>query len=239
MANNGFRYLYAMMKNPTLSVYETPEPAWFDSSPQKGPWATWLINGHHFGSVINLEARTQLDTSRGDFYVVLKGCVVSFGVAPDTTSRRVFVDVLRHGDLIWPLRQKQVEFVFETRSRTYLLKVPRAKYADYIIANPHSDTVLMAAELDLMTKHSQAAHVQFSRDIDRIKRVIQMLVEHPDARPTGRGIEVHASKEEIRSLAGVERRSGSRAFKTLEDEGTITFNGYKTFYYCAKSPEVL
>jgi len=223
-----------MIKNPTLSVYETPEPAWFDNAPQRGPWATWLVTGHHFGSVVELQARTPLDAGRGDFFVVLKGCVVSYGVSPETPNRRVFVDVLRHGDLIWPLRQKQVEFAYETRSHTYLLKVPRSKYAEYIKANPHSETVLMAAELDLMTKHSQAAHVQFSRDIDRIKRVIAMLVNHPDARATSRGIEVQASKEEVRTLAGVERRSASRAFKTLEEDGVIVFSGYKTFYGCHK-----
>ncbi|XHV08050.1 putative catabolite gene activator family protein (plasmid) [Pseudomonas aeruginosa] len=231
--SDGRRYQNSMIKNPTLAVYETPQPSWFDTSPQKGPWSTWLIHGVHMGATVELPAKTMIDTNRGDFYVVLKGSVVSYGASPETPNRRVFVDVLRPGDIIWPMRQKQVCFVFETRAKTYLLKVPKSKYSDYIVANPHSETVLMAGELDLMTKHSQAAHMQFSLDIDRIKRVIQILVEHPDARDTNRGIEVQASKEEIRTLAGVERRSGSRAFKTLEEEGTLSFNGYKSFFYRA------
>ncbi|HDS0957000.1 TPA: Crp/Fnr family transcriptional regulator [Pseudomonas putida] len=220
-----------VMKQPTITVFDTPEPEWFKTSPLKSSWASWLINGNHYGKLIEVQPKTTLDTNQGDFYIVLKGCVVAFALSLDGKSKSVFVDALRRGDMIWPLQPKQVRFGYETRSLTYLLQVPQAKYDEYMKSNGYSETVLMAAELDLVKKHSQSALYLFAKDLDRIKRVICMLVGHPDARPTDRGIEVMASKDEIRTLAGVERRSASRAFKVLEDEGTIKFDGYKTFFF--------
>lgn len=225
---NGYSHA---MKQPSIAVFDTPEPEWFKTSPQKGTWTSWLINGNHYGNLIVLPPKTTLDTDQGDFYIVLKGCVVAFALTLDGRSKAVFVDALRQGDMIWPLQPKQVRFGYETRSLTYLLQVPRARYEEFMKSNGYSETVLMAAELNLMTKHSQSAQYLFAKDLDRIKRVIDKLVAHPDARPTDRGIEVLASKDEIRTLAGVERRSASRAFKILEDEGALKFNGYKTFLF--------
>ncbi|SBW84194.1 catabolite gene activator protein [Pseudomonas veronii 1YdBTEX2] len=229
---NGFSHA---MKHSNIAVLETPEPDWFKTSPQKGTWASWLIHGNHYGTLIDLPPKTQLDTDRGNFFIVLQGCVVAYGLSPDGQSKGVFVDALRKGDMIWPLQPKQVRFGYETRSHTFLLSVSKSKYEEFMKANSYSETVLMAAELNLMTKHSQAAQFLFAKDLDRIKRVITMLVEHPDSRPTARGIEVQASKDEIRTLAGVERRSGSRAFKVLEEEGLMKFDGYKTFFFQSPS----
>lgn len=225
---NGFAHA---MKHSTIAVLETPEPDWFKTSPQKGTWASWLIHGNHYGALIEVPPKTPLSSDNGDFYIVLSGCIVAYAISPDGQSKSVFVDALRRGDMIWPLQSKQVKFAYETRSTTHLLAVPRAKYEEFMKANSYSETVLMAAELNLMTKHLQAAQFIFIKDLDRIKRVVSVLVEHPDARPTARGVEVQASKEEIRTLAGVERRSASRAFKILEDEGVLSFHGYKSFYY--------
>lgn len=225
---NGFAYA---MKHSNIAVLETPEPDWFKTSPQKGTWASWLIHGNHYGNLIELSPKTPLNADSGDFFIVLSGCVVAFALSPDGQSKSIFVDALRRGDMIWPLQSKQLRFAYETRSTTHLLAVSKAKYEEFMKANSYSETVLMAAELSLMTKHSQAAQFLFVKDLDRIKRIINVLVDHPDARPTARGIEVQASKDEIRTLAGVERRSGSRAFKVLEDEGVLRFNGYKAFLY--------
>lgn len=216
-------------KHPEIAVFDTPEPDWFQTSPQKGTWASWLINSNFYGALIELPPKTPIASD--DFFIVVKGCVVAYGLSPDGVSRNVFVDALRPGDMIWPMHEKPVHFGFETRSTTHLISVPKAAYQDCIRSIGYSETVLMAAELSLMTKHSRAVQFLFAKDLDRIKRVITMLADHPDAHPTTHGIEVMAAKEEIRMLAGVERRSGSRAFKALQDEGTVRFRGYKSFFY--------
>lgn len=225
------------MKNPSISLLDTPEPKWFQTSPQKSSWASWLIQANHYGQIIQLEPKQRVDANRGDFFIVLKGCVVTSGIFPDG-HKPVFVDALRRGDLIWPLKQKHVLFEYETRTPTFLMKIARDKYRDFMSGNSYYETVLMAGELDLMTKHSHAAQFHFAKDLDRIKRVISLLVHHPDSQATQRGIEVQASKEEIRYLAGVERRSGSRAFKVLEDEGVLSFSGYKSFLFKAQLQQV-
>lgn len=40
-----------------------------------------------------------------------------------------------------------------------------------------------------------------------------------------------ASKEEIRRLAGVERRSATRAFNIFQEKGLVVFSGYKRFFF--------
>lgn len=219
-----------MKKFTSITVLATPEPAWFHTSPQKSSWASWLIQSNHYGSIIEIEPKEMIDTSTGDFYIVLQGCVTVSGVAPDR-QKSVFVDALRSGDIIWSLNQKSVVFEYETRTKTCLLKVAKRKHAEFNTGISYYETVLMAGELNLMTKHSLATQFHFANPVDRVSRVINILVQHPEALSSPRGIEVHASKEDIRHLAGLERRLSSQAFKTLEGEGTVNFSGYKTFFY--------
>lgn len=216
-------------KHPSISAFDTPEPDWFQNCPVKSTWTSWLINSNHYGSLIEVPPKETIKGS--DFHIVVKGCVLAFAQSLDGHPKGVFVDTLGPGDLIWPLPKKDVLFSYETRSLTHLISVPRAAYLEFSNSIVYSEAVLMAAELNLMTKHARASQFLFAKDLDRVKRVITTLAGHPDAHHSARGIEVMACKEEIRTLAGVERRSGSRAFKILEEEGTVRFCGYKSFLY--------
>lgn len=217
------------MKN--IHLPDTPAPTWFATAPHAGSWASWLLQATAYGKVIEMGIKQPLAADKGDFFILLSGCIIVFGVAQEGAGKSVFVDALRRGDVICPLRHDQVKFIYETRSPVSLLKVPKEKYQAFMNDLKYSETVLLAAELHLMAKHSSAAQFHFAKDLERIKRVINLLVQHPDSAHTQRGIEVQASKEEIRTLAGVERRSGSRAFKILEEEGLLNFNGYKAFFF--------
>lgn len=230
------------LKNHSLTILDTPPPSWFATAPHAGSWSSWLVQGSHYGKIIDMGVKQTLVADTGDFFILLSGCIIVFGVSQESTSKPVFVDALRRGDVICPLRHDQVKFVYETRTPAQLLRVSKEKYQAFMNDLRYSETVLLAAELHLMAKHSSAAQhlmakhssaaqFHFAKDLERIKRVINLLVQHPDSTQTPRGIEVQASKEEIRTLACVERRSGSRAFKILEDEGMINFNGYKAFYF--------
>lgn len=219
-----------MKKFTSISVLATPEPTWFHKSPQKSSWASWLIQSNHYGSITEIGPKQMIDASAGDFFIVLQGCVTVSGIAPDR-QKSVFVDALRSGDIIWSLNQNSVVFEYETRTMTVLLKVPKRMHAEFNTGISYYETVLMAGELDLMTKHSLATQYHFANPVDRVSRVINILVQHPEALSGPRGIEVHASKEDIRHLAGLERRLSTQAFKTLEGDGTVNFNGYKTFFY--------
>ncbi|MDF9779227.1 hypothetical protein [Pseudomonas baetica] len=228
----------ATMKSPSLTLLDTPQPAWFGTAPHAGSWGSWLLQGSAYGNVIDLSANQPLVADKGDFYILLSGCIIVHGVSPQSSSKPIFVDALRRGDVICPLRHDQVKFLYKTRTAASLLKVSKDKYQAFMNDLKYSETVLLAAELHLMALHSNAAHLHFAKDLERIERVVNVLVQHPDSTHTPRGIEVQASKEEIRTLAGVERRSGSRAFKTLEDEGVLFFNGYKAFFYKASRKEM-
>ncbi|MNZ75359.1 Cyclic AMP receptor-like protein [compost metagenome] len=95
----------------------------------------------------------------------------------------------------------------------------------------NSEVVLMAAELNLLTKHATAASTVQMKDQDKIWRVVVNLASHPDVAHRPGGVEVKATREEIRRLAGVERRSASRAFHLFQEKGLVVFSGYKRFFF--------
>lgn len=81
----------------------------------------------------------------------------------------------------------------------------------------------MAAELNLLTKHATAASTVQMKDQDKIWRVVVNLASHPRCRVhRPGGVEVKATREEIRRLAGVERRSASRAFHLFQERDWLS-----------------
>lgn len=79
--------------------------------------------------------------------------------------------------------------------------------------------------------YSRALSDSVGRDQDRIRRVLTMLASHPTAIDSKLGREVEANKQQIRDLAGVQKRSATRAFRALEESGVVSFYGYKRLFY--------
>jgi len=216
----------------TVSVLSTPEPSWFKSSSlTAGSWASWLMMAHQYGRVVDHPAGIEIDANHGDFYILLNGTMVVSTVPPDPNLKPLFIDTLRRGDIIVPSRQPDLKFTYVVRGSASLLKVSKDKFNAFMNDMKNSEVVLMAAELNLLTKHATAASTVQMKDQDKIWRVVVNLASHPDVAHRPGGVEVKATREEIRRLAGVERRSASRAFHLFQEKGLVVFSGYKRFFF--------
>lgn len=216
----------------TVSVLATPEPSWFKSSSlTAGSWASWLMMAHQYGRVVQHDSAVEVDANTGDFYILLSGTIVVSTEPQDPNIKPLFVDTLRRGDIIIPARHSNLIFSYVVRGSAELLKVPKDKFNAFINDMKNSEVVLMAAELNLLAKHAAAASTVQLKDQDKIWRVVMNLASHPEVAHRAGGVEVLATKEEIRRLAGVERRSATRAFNHFQESGRVVFNGYKRFFF--------
>lgn len=216
----------------TVSVLSTPEPSWFKSSSlTAGSWASWLMMAHQYGRVVDHSAGFEVDAEAGDFYILLAGTMVVSSLPLDPALKPLFIDTLRRGDLIVPSRHSELKFSYVVRGSTSLLKVPKDKFRALMNDMKNSEVVMMAAEINLLTKHATAASTVQMKDQDKIWRVVVNLASHPEVDHRQGGVEVMASKEEIRRLAGVERRSATRAFNIFQEKGLVVFSGYKRFFF--------
>lgn len=174
----------------TVSVLSTPEPSWFKSSSlTAGSWASWLMMAHQYGRVVDHPAGIEIDANHGDFYILLNGTMVVSTVPPDPNLKPLFIDTLRRGDIIVPSRHTDLKFTYVVRGSASLLKVSKDKFNAFMNDMKNSEVVLMAAELNLLTKHATAASTVQMKDQDKIWRVVVNLASHPDVahRPGCRG----------------------------------------------------
>lgn len=165
----------------TVSVLSTPEPSWFKSSSlTAGSWASWLMMAHQYGRVVDHSAGIEIDANHGDFYILLNGTMVVSTVPPDPNLKPLFIDTLRRGDIIVPSRHTDLKFTYVVRGSASLLKVSKDKFNAFMNDMKNSEVVLMAAELNLLTKHATAASTVQMKDQDKIWRVVVNLASHPD-----------------------------------------------------------
>lgn len=180
----------------TVSVLSTPEPSWFKSSSlTAGSWASWLMMAHQYGRVVDHPAGIEIDANHGDFYILLNGTMVVSTVPPDPNLKPLFIDTLRRGDIIVPSRHTDLKFTYVVRGSASLLKVSKDKFNAFMNDMKNSEVVLMAAELNLLTKHATAASTVQMKDQDKIWRVVVNLASHPDVAHRPGGVEVKATRK--------------------------------------------
>lgn len=221
-----------------VSVLDTPEPEYFHKTPLlEGSWASWLVTASSHGQTCSIKSGTVLRPSADDLFIVLGGCVVVTGIDASHSSKPLFVTAMKRGDIIIKPQYSSVDFSFTARNEVHLLHVSGKHYKDFRDAVKNSEAGIMATELTLLALHGVAAHSLLLNETSRLLRVATTLALHPDV-PRGRnGTIVSCTKEQLLSYAGVfNRRIGARAFRELEEAGTIVFDGYKKFLYCGEVP---
>jgi CRP-like cAMP-binding protein len=198
-----------------ISALDLPAPAWLLDVPEVScEWAKLLIAASLHGRIETYARGTVLETSPHDLLLVLKGCVLAIAPPQHDDGHHVFISALRKGDIITPSINSRVRIGLHARSTTTALRVPQSAIPEYM-----SDVGVLSKLL---------------RDQAKILRVIEILASHPEAVNTTAGMEIEASKDEIRTLAGVHRRSATRAFHALVEAGIVSFNGYKRVYFTGK-----
>lgn len=214
-------------------VLDTPAPAYFTTSPLlEGSWANWLIKALTHGQAIQVSHGGVLLPTATDLYIVIRGCVVVTGVENNDSSMPLFVTAMKRGDLIVRPRYSPMNFSYTAKGDVQLLHVHGRGYREFFDDVENIEAGLMATELTLLARHGAAAHALVQDEKVRLLQIAQTLAEHPESARAGDGVMVAGSKEELLGYAGISnRRIGARAFKVLEEEGRVIFEGYKKFIF--------
>lgn len=214
------------------SILDTPAPSWLAKKPELAePWARCLRSASKHGRLEDHDRGAILSNKESDFFLIIRGCVVVTSDPLEREAPPLFVSALQRGDIITPTIFQLVPVTLTVRSASTLLRVPKASLASFASEIGLCETLFMAVNMELTKLYAAAAQSVRLKDQDRILRVIESLALHSDAVITAVGNEVEVSKEEIRTLAGVQKRSATRAFHNLQEDGVIAFNGYKRVYY--------
>lgn len=214
-----------------ISALDLPPPGWLKEAPEvSAEWASLLIAASRHGRIESYERGQALSTSPKDLLLILKGCVVAVATPLHDEGHQIFIGALRKGDIITPSISNRVRISLQARSSTVALRVPQSAIPEYMSDVGVLDKFFLALELELTRVYAEAATATLLKDQAKILRVIEILASHPDSISTSAGIEIEASKDEIRSLAGVHKRSATRAFHALVEGGIVSFNGYKRVY---------
>jgi CRP-like cAMP-binding protein len=219
-----------VLSNP-ISALDLPAPGWLKEAPEvSADWAKLLVAASLHGRIETYARGTEIETSPNDLLLVLKGCVLCIAPAQHDDGHHIFISALRKGDIITPSIFSRVRIGLHARSTITALRVSHTVIPEYMSNPGVLEKLFFAMELELTRVFAEAATATLLRDQAKILRVIEILASHPEAICTTAGMEIEASKDEIRSLAGVHRRSATRAFHALVESGVVSFNGYKRVY---------
>lgn len=213
-------------------VMDVPVPDWIKA--EESLFKTWGV------CMMTLMKHSQIETlNRGDYLdlntyrggLVIDGGLYALGQAGHDENRKMFVHFFQRGELFASQAAESLHVDLMAHCRTSFLAVPKDAFHDFLNEFPHSERIVSTLELRMTQHFAQALQRTNGKDIDRIHRVLEMLADHPTATDTKLGKEIEASKQQICLLAGVQKRSASRAFKALEEAGHVNFYGYKRLFY--------
>lgn len=226
------KQLAALRAQTGGGILATPEPHWFGrSSLLSGSWPSWLITASQFGEECHFSNGTMIDPSRGDLFILMSGCVNIYAEMLDSGSSGALVDFLGPGDLVARQRHTEFDFKYRVRGKATVLMIKQDRIEAFSLALKNLEAGLMASEMHIVGKFAQAAASLLLPDTERLLRIAGSLASHPVSFRSQKGMEVHATKEEIRMYAGLMRRQAARAWAELADAGVVVFDGYKRFFY--------
>lgn len=211
-----------------MLLAKMPTPTWIlNVTGLEESWLSCLKMAEQHGELLQIEHGNAFSQTPDHLHMILKGCVIAVTEVDEDISAPSFVCALRRGDILSPSIIESIPISFIARTTTLLISIPRS-----VLERDCNDSLLwerlcLALDTSLTRQYADAAQSSFQCDQDRILRVIEQLASHPDAQRTQIGIEVEASKEELRLWAGVHKRSASRAFRNLVESGVASFSGYK------------
>jgi CRP-like cAMP-binding protein len=188
------------------------------------------------GELLEIERGSVFNQLPNHLYLILKGFVIAVTEVADDISAPFFVSALRRGDILSPTIMHSLPISFIARTSTLAICIPQTAIGNSAKQELLWERLCLALDSNLTRQYADTAQSSFQCDQDRILRVIEQLAGHPDAQRTQIGIEVEASKEELRMWAGVHKRSASRAFKNLVESGVASFSGYKRVMFLGRPP---
>lgn len=190
-------------------------------------WGQLLLSLVKHGSVRTLKHRDSVALEPLDLGLVVDGGLFATNASLDAERRTIFVGFFQRGDLFTTAFGNDLKISLAPHHRTTLLVVDSAHLDAFKADFPAWDRMLLLLGAGLSESYICAVQETRGKDVERIKRSINLMAEHPTATDSEIGRVVEAGKQLIRELSGVQKRSATRAFRALEDSGVISFWGYK------------
>jgi hypothetical protein len=211
---------------------DVPAPLWIESDEVLfRQWGQFLVAMIKHGAIEYFQRAEMVALKPGELGLMIDGGVFATEEPSTQQGRRLLVQFFRRGDLFSSGLPTNLKFHFSAHCRSSCLIIRiaaleafRAEFACW----DRLDALLTARQAQA---YSQAVSETVGRDVDRLRRVLGMLAEHPTSIDTKLGKEIEAGKQLIRDLAGVQKRSATRAFQALAESGCVNFYGYKRIFY--------
>lgn len=213
-------------------LMDVPAPDWIVGNDCLfSHWGSFLLAMIKHGSVETVGKAEPLCLGESEFGLLIDGGVYATDPTGGDDARSLLIKFLSRGDLFTAAIDGRLSLQLLPHCKSTCLIVREQGVAAFKAEFPFWDRIIPLLFAGMAQTHAQVVSESAGRDLDRIHRVLKMLAAHPTAIDSKLGREVEANKQQIRDLAGVQKRSATRAFKALEDAGTVSFYGYKRLFY--------
>lgn len=213
-------------------LMDVPAPNWInDDATLFAQWGQLLLAMIKHGTIDVLRKGEQLRLKPNEIGLVVDGGLYATDCNPGGDSRALLIDFLRRGDLFTPAISSNLQITLTPHCRTTCLIV-REDSLCLLRSNFEAwDKCFPILCAEIAKAFTRAVSESQGKDQNKIRRVLSILAGHPTAIDSNLGREIEAGKQLIRDLAGVQKRSATRAFRALEDAGEVSFYGYKRLFF--------
>lgn len=217
-------------------IMDVPAPGWLvDDGDLFRNWGNYLVSFIKYSKLVAYEAGEEIKLEAFSLMLVVSGGLYCLIEDQTDEEKHLLVDILNRGCVTASHVHSSYRSTLSAAEKSACLVISEDRYPDFLACIPRPDCMISRLEAHLQGVHSAVAECNEGKDIDRIIRVLNMLASRPGAIETDLGRELRISKGELRHLAGVQKRSASRAFHALETSGQLRAEGYKLLYYKEES----
>ena len=213
-------------------LMDVPAPDWIvNNECLFAHWGSFLLAMIKHGSIETLHKTECLELATLEFGLLIDGGLYVTDSPNDDDPRTLLIQFLKRGDLFSTPISGGKHLQLTSHCKTTCLIIREQAFEPFRTEFPLWDSIFPLVDASMAQAYSRALSDSVGRDQDRIRRVLTMLASHPTAIDSKLGREVEANKQQIRDLAGVQKRSATRAFRALEESGVVSFYGYERLFY--------
>lgn len=218
-------------------LMDVPAPSWIRTDVILfASWGQLLLAMIKHGAVETVRKGEQLCMKSSEFGLLINGGLYATDSPPGNESRALLIDFLRRGDLFTPTISGNLKITLTPHCKTTCLVVREATLGAFKSEFEAWDMCEPILCAEMAQAYSNAVSATIGKDQDKIRRVLSIMASHPTSIDSKLGREIEGGKQLIRDLAGVQKRSATRAFRNLEDSGEVSFYGYKRLFYRGEQP---
>lgn len=213
-------------------LMDVPAPDWIVKNECLfAHWGSFLLAMIKHGSIETIHKNESFELASLEFGLLIDGGLYVTDSPEGDDPRTLLIQFLQRGDLFSTAISGRQHLQLTPHCKTTCLIIREQAFEPFRTEFPLWDRIFPLVSAGTAQAYSTALRDSAGRDQARIKRVITILASHPTAIDSKLGREIEANKQQIRDLAGVQKRSATRAFRVLEDSGTVSFYGYKRLFY--------